>query len=185
MSPARTTASTAVVRNSGSAFTQAWTGPVGGGISRLHALDHADFHAAFRRALQLHVVHEVPDEENAAAARLQQVFGGQRVGDFFGIESIALVADADAQLGHHIRGGRFEFDEDVFLGVVAVAVFDRVDDRFANGDADPMERILVEADAASHVVAHDLYEIDHLEDAVELETDSPAAVRRHAPPLIP
>jgi hypothetical protein len=48
-----------------------------------------------------------------------------------------------------------------------------------------VERILVEADAPSHVVADDLYEIDHLEDAVELETDSPAAVRRHAPPLIP
>ena len=34
------------------------------------ALDHADFHAALRRALQLHVVHEVADEEDAAAARL-------------------------------------------------------------------------------------------------------------------
>ena len=38
-----------------------------------HALDHADFHAALGRALQLHVVHEVADEEDAAAARLEQV----------------------------------------------------------------------------------------------------------------
>ena len=39
----------------------------------LHALDHADFHAAFRRALQPHVVHEVANEENAAAARSAEV----------------------------------------------------------------------------------------------------------------
>jgi hypothetical protein len=40
---------------------------------RLGAFDHADFHSAFGRALQPDVVHEIADEEDAAAARLQQV----------------------------------------------------------------------------------------------------------------
>src|SRR2546422_4244329 len=50
-------------------------------LFRSHAFHHADFHPALRRALQLHVVHEIADEENAAAARLEEVFRGQRIGD--------------------------------------------------------------------------------------------------------
>ena len=53
--------------------TQAWrTSAV---RRRVHALDHADFHAAFRRALQLHVVHEVANQEDAAAARFSRFSG--------------------------------------------------------------------------------------------------------------
>ncbi len=156
-----------------------------GGVGGLHALDHADFHAAFGDALQLHVVHEIANEEDAAAARFQQILRREGIRHFFGFEAFTLIADADAQFGNEVGGRGFEFDEDVFRGVVPVAVFDRVDDRFANGDADPVERIVVEADAAAHVIADDLHEVHHLEDAVEFETDCPAAVRRHAPPLIP
>ena len=53
----------------------AWIG-VGG-----TALDHAHFHAALGRAGELHVVHEAADQEYAAAARLQQIFRSQRIGD--------------------------------------------------------------------------------------------------------
>src|SRR5580765_7350458 len=69
MSPARTTASTAVVRNRGLDIERrtskprttnerdlSLNGTVGGGIGGgLHALDHADFHAAPRHAVQLHI----------------------------------------------------------------------------------------------------------------------------------
>ena len=95
----------AVVRKSGSGGIgrgrrQAWADPLrAGGLRRRHALDHPDLHAAFGRALQLHVVHEVANQEDAAAARLQQVLGRERIGDFLGIEAVALVADADTQLG--------------------------------------------------------------------------------------
>ena len=92
------------------AALEAWTESVGG-AGGLRALDHADLHAAFRRALQLDVVHEVADEEDAAAARLQQVFGRQRIGHLFGIEAFALIADADCQLRHARRRSRLELDE--------------------------------------------------------------------------
>src|ERR1044071_6731239 len=192
MSPARTTASMAVVRKSGLNIGRSpngersnggWSGLDGsvGGASGLHAFDHADFHAAFRHALQLHVVHEVADQENAAAAGFQEVFGSERVGHFFGVEAFALVANADAQFGSGFGCGGFELDEHMFGRVVPVAMLDGVDHRLAHRNADPVERVFVEADASSHVIAHNLYEIDHFEDAVEFEPDRPAAVRRHAP----
>src|SRR5258706_16067980 len=70
MSPARTTASMAVVRKIGRNGTQSSLGGVAGGQ---HAFDHAHFHAALGRALQLHFVHEVANQEDAAAAGLEQV----------------------------------------------------------------------------------------------------------------
>src|SRR5689334_5806525 len=92
-SPARTTASMAVVRKRGL------------GATRLHALDHPDFHPAFRRALQPHVVHEVADEEDAAAARLEQVLRRERIREVLGIEAFALIAHADRQLRNALRRG--------------------------------------------------------------------------------
>src|SRR5471032_1151288 len=87
MSPARTTASMAVVSHNGL-------------CDRLGFLDHADFHPALRRALQLHVVHEVADEENTAAAGFQEVVGVERVGDQVGVEALALIPDANRELRH-------------------------------------------------------------------------------------
>src|SRR5262249_28582907 len=143
----------AVVRYSGLTGTRAWIGPSGG---TLHALHHADLHAAFLCALQLNIVHEVADEENAAAARLQEILGIERVGDRLGIEAFALIADLDRQLGN-IGARRLEFDEDVLGGVALVAVLDGVDDRFADGHADPVEGIVVEAHAAAPLLAHALH----------------------------
>src|SRR5207249_8949220 len=57
------------------------------------------------------------------------------------------------------------FDEDVLARIVAIAVLDGVDDRLADGDADPMPRVLVEADAARQVVADHVNEVEHLEGA--------------------
>ena len=54
---------------------------------------------------------------------------------------------------------------------------------------DPMQRVLVEADAARHVVADHLHEVEHLERAGELEPDDVMAVApswtRHAALSIP
>ena len=75
-------------------------------------LHHADFHAALGRPLQLHVVHEAAHEEDAAAARLQDVLGRERIGDVVGIEAFALVADADDELGRRIAGREGELDGD-------------------------------------------------------------------------
>ena len=75
------------------------------------------------------------------------------------------------ELRHVGRGRRLELDEHVLGRVVAVAVLDRVDDRLADRDADPVQRVLVEADAARQVIADHLHEVEHLEGAGELEPD--------------
>src|SRR5438093_8037055 len=96
--PALTTTSMAVERKRGSSGTEVLV--AGGAVAwRLHPLYHADFHAAFRRGPHLDGVHEGANEKDAASARLQQVLGGQRIGEYGGIESCALVADPDRQLG--------------------------------------------------------------------------------------
>src|SRR5262245_12712823 len=121
-SPARTTASTAVVRKSGSTgMDRTALRPSRYGVVRsvggLDALHHPYLHSTLRCALQLHVVHEIADEKDAAAARLEKVFRGERVGDGLGVESLPLIADADGQLRHAgVRG--FELDEHVLARVV-------------------------------------------------------------------
>ncbi len=72
-----------------------------------------------------------------------------------------------------------ELDEHVLRRVVPVAVLDGVDHRLADRDADPVQRVVVEADVARHVVADHLHEVEHLERAGELEPDDVLAVCRH------
>ena len=82
--------------------------------------------------------------------------------------------------GTSASGGGLELDEHVLGRVVAVAVLDGVDHRLADRDADPVQRVVVEADVARHVVADHLDEIEHLERAGELEPDDVLAVSGHA-----
>ena len=56
-------------------------------------------------------------------------------------------------------------------GVVAVAVLDGVDDRFANRHADPVDRVLVEPARAADVIGDDLHEVQHLDRAREFEAN--------------
>ena len=125
------------------------------------------------------VVHEAAHEEDAAAARLEDVLGRQRIGDLLGLEALALVEDADDQLAR--IGGRREreLDGHQLAVVLAVAVLDGVDDRLADGDADPVDRVLVQAGELADAVADDLDEVQHVEVAVDLQPDG-AAARQHA-----
>src|SRR5260370_35605651 len=102
MSPARTTASTAVVRKRpDSAGDNVSRGP---GVR--HALQHLDLHPALRRAPEPDVVHEVANEKDAAAARLEEVLRRQGIGNFLGLEAFALGPAANHQLGTGGVGGR-------------------------------------------------------------------------------
>ena len=56
-------------------------------------------------------------------------------------------------------------------------MLDRVDHRFANRDANPMDGILIEPGQLTDAVADDLHEIHHVEFAVDLESHSAAAVQ--------
>src|SRR5262245_55974995 len=100
IAPARMTACTAVARNLGEIAASAT------GAQLLH---HADLHAARRRPRELHVVHEAAHEEDAAAARLEDVLGLERIGDGVGVEAFALIDDADGELQGAVGGGEGEF----------------------------------------------------------------------------
>ena len=84
---------------------------------------------------------------------------------------MTLVAHANRQLGGIVAQGGFELHEDVLGGVALVAMLDRIDDAFADGHADPVDGIVVEADTAAQVVVHHLHEVEHLEGAGELQPD--------------
>src|SRR5262245_8403633 len=142
------------------------------------ALDHAHFHAALRCALQVDFVHEVANEEDAAAATFEQVFRSQRVSNAIGIESVSLISHPDDHFRNALECGR-ELDEHAFGDVVLIAVLDGVDDAFADGDADPMYRIFVEPDVPADMATDDFDEIHHVECARELEPNAQGMLRNH------
>ena len=115
--------------------------------------------------------------------RLQEVFGGQRIGDRLRIEALALVAHANHQLARLAARDRREVDEHVLGRIVAIAVLDGVDDRLADGDTHPVHALVVEAEAAPDVIADHLHEVEHLEGAGEFESDDDMTVWRHGPRL--
>ena len=135
------------------------------------ALDHDDFHAAFGRALERQFVHEAANEKDAAAAGLEEVFGGTAIGERRRIEAAAFVPHANGDARRGVRRQRRELDVHALLLVVAVAVLDGVDHRLADRDADPVQRLVIEACLPADVVGHHLDEIEHVEGAAEVETD--------------
>src|SRR3954468_18571243 len=99
MAPALMTAWTAVARKSGD-----------GSATRRQLLHHADFHAPFGSASQLHVVHEAAHEKDAASAGLQDVLRREWIGDAVGLEAFPLVLDPNDQLGGGFDGIERELD---------------------------------------------------------------------------
>ncbi len=75
-------------------------------------------------------------------------------------------------------GSERELDGDDFAAILAVAVFDRVDDGFPYRDADPVDRVLVEGGQLPHAIAENLHKVHHVEEARNLQPDQ-AAARRH------
>jgi len=75
----------------------------------------------FRSGMQLpevYLIHEGPDQEQAAACAAQQVFRSQRVGQCFGVQPFALVGDGDDQS----RSVVLKFGRDSLGRVVLVAM---------------------------------------------------------------
>ncbi len=108
--------------------------------------DQREFGAGMQLA-KVYLIHEGADEEDAAAGAAQDVLGRERVGDGCGVESGALVCDADDEgVGVGLEGGG-----DVLGGVVGVAVQDGVDGGLADGHGDVGDGVLVEAGACGEV----------------------------------
>src|SRR5438477_3599274 len=142
------------------------------GTASSNAFDHSDFHPALRGPVNFHVVHEAANQEYAAAARFEQILRRQRIGNRGWIEAFAFIPNPDGQdpasgVSSRIPGRKL--DEDVFAGVVAVAMFDGVDDALADRNPDIMPAVIVQTNSASDMVAHDLHKIEHFERAGELE----------------
>ncbi len=107
---------------------------------------------------------------------LSRFSGASGSGSVDGVEAGAFVAHADGDAGRRLAFERRELDVHTLARVVAVAVLDRVDHRFAHGDADPVQRLVVEARQPADVIADDLHEVEHVERAVEVETDGAAFI---------
>jgi len=76
--------------------------------------------------------HERAHECDAAAAGALEVFIGGAIGDAFGVEAGALVGDVKL----HALGVDAHIDGDGFLGVILIAVLERVGDGFLKGESD-------------------------------------------------
>src|SRR5262249_34129014 len=151
----------------------------GSGKLRLgNALHHADLHPSRFRALERHFVHEGAHQEDAAPVGLQKIFWCQGIGDCHRVETAAFVAHQDGDAWSPAVLERGEFDVHSLLDVVAVAVFDRVDDRFAHGHRDPVHGIVIKADGSRDVLTYHLHEVEHPKRAVEVDTDGVAAGHR-------
>ena len=73
------------------------------------------------------VVHEAAHEEDSAAARLQHVLRGERVGDGVWLEASPLIGHSNDERIGAIVGLEGEFDGDTLGDVLAIAVLDGVD----------------------------------------------------------
>ena len=97
---------------------------------------------------KVYLIHQRPDEKDAAAGAAEKVFLSQRIGDFLGIEARALVGDGDLQ----VLAGIFERNLDLPGGVVLVAVQHRVNGGFAHRHGDMKALVLVETCLNGHLV---------------------------------
>ena len=111
---------------------------------------------------------------------LSRFSGASGSGSVAGSKPALRRARASTDAGGVGRVERRELDVHALVLVVAVAVLDGVDDRLADGDADPVQRVVVEPDMPADVIADDLHEVEHLERAAEIETDG-VAVRSCGP----
>ena len=102
---------------------------------------------------------------------LRRFSGASGSGSSSGSNPSAVVPHADEQFFRDPRRPHREVDLDRFRRVVAVAVLDRVDDRLADRDLDPVPGVLVELQHAAKLIDHRLDEIDHLEETRKVDVD--------------
>ena len=123
------------------------------------------------------VVHEAPHKKDASSARLEEVLGGQRIGNLDRIKALALIHDPHDHLRGLGKRREFKLDSHALGLIFVVAVLDGVDHRLANGHPDPMHRVVVELRDLAHAVAEDLDQIQHIEVTRKLEADGMSVFR--------
>ena len=172
MSPARTTASTAVARNSGS-VRGAWP-PASRGVKRFTI--RTSMPPPFARAICTSSM-KLRMKKMPRPLDFRRFSGASGSGSSSGSKPSPWSRTRIDELAGGAGGDHREFDGHQLGRVAPVAVLDGVDDRFADRHADPMLRILVEAEVPSELVADRLDQIDHLEQARELQANGVASIR--------
>jgi hypothetical protein len=132
---------------------------LGGG----EAFAHDQLGAAAGAALNVEFVHEGAHEKNAAAGGAQEIFFGEGVGNIGEAETLAFVEDVDDELA------LFELDghDDFAAALLTIAVTVGVNDRFADGHADFVAIVFVEAGFAGDTQDNFLGEIDAIQERLE------------------
>ena len=143
-------------------------------------LDHAHFHARRptprRRVtssmkLRMKKMPRPLDLRRFSGARGSAISSGSKPSPWSSTRTISSPGSRRRREG--------ELDGHQLVGVLAVAVLDRVDHRLAHGHADPVHAVFVEAGHLADVIADHLDEIQHVEVAVDLDPDR-AAAGQHA-----
>ena len=126
--------------------------------------------SALGRERVAHLVHELPHEEDPAPVGLQEVLGGQRIRNFVRFEALPLILDLD--LDRAVGQGEHELHTLRF--VLAVAVLDRIGDRFTNRHRQVVRRLVFEPDDLAQLGQNALRHVQHLEPGGDVELDRSA-----------
>ncbi len=113
---------------------------------------------------------------------LRRFSGAQRIGHRLGIEAGAFVTDADGDAAGALVVERRELDVHALAArrcALPCLMALMTDSRTATPTQ--WTRVVVESGHPSDVVADDLHEVEHVEGAVEVETDSVAAGHQGLP----
>ncbi len=97
------------------------------------------FRSTLRERSELDLIHKRADIKYSPATRLQQVFRIQRIRDFIGSETVALVPNRNREL---IRKN-LEADVDLFAQIQLVSMLNGVGHGFSNRHPNPVCRILI------------------------------------------
>ena len=128
----------------------------------MDVLDKFNFGARLGGA-DVHLIHERAYKKNPPAGRLQKIFRGQRVRDFFQIKSFALVPDGN----HQVAASLLEFQADFFAGIVGIAMQHGVDRSFPHRHGDSHDLVIVEARFGSNPAGCLLGAVDGLQRRIQ------------------
>ena len=136
---------------------------------------HGEERSPVLAARERHLVHERLHVEDAASGRLQPIFRRERVGDFVRLEALSFVSDRD------LEGVRVDLDREVdaLAGILAVAVLDRVRERFAQGDSHPVLGVRSDSAHLAHVLEDGLRQLEVLVAAREPQDDRSGSRNAH------
>ena len=113
--------------------------------------------------LEVYLIHEGTNEEDAAAGSAQKILRRQRVGERVRVQSFALVGDAN----HQRFAGIFKGGGDALFGIVGVAVEHSVDRCFPDRHGDAKDLVFVDAGFLGHLFGGLLNFIDAVQRGLE------------------